>query len=266
MPRLAANLSWLYGDRPFAARFAAAGASGFAGVECLFPYEIAADDLAGLLDAARMTLALFNLPAGDWSAGDRGLAALPGREAEFAASVEQARRYAARCGTRLLHTMAGIVPRGVERARCLDTYYANLRRAAATLADDGVTLLIEPINTRDMPGYLLSTLEEALAIRAQVGAPNLLIQADLYHLQIMGGDLTRRLTAALPHIGHVQIAGVPDRAEPDRGELRHEALFAMLDAAGYDGWVGCEYRPEGRTEDGLGWAARWLSRDRRSSA
>lgn len=265
MPRLAANLSWLYGERPLPERFAAAAASGFSGVECLFPYDIAPDDLAGLLGAAGVTLVMFNLPAGDWLAGERGLAALPGREADFAASLEPARRYATRCGATRLHAMAGIVPHGAERSRYLDTYLANLRRAAATLADDGITLLIEPINPRDMPGYLLSTLEEGLVVCEQVGAANLLIQADLYHLQIMGGDLTRRLIAALPHIGHVQIAGVPDRAEPDRGELRHEALFAMLDAAGYDGWTGCEYRPAGRTEDGLGWAAPWLSAGRPSA-
>ena len=259
MIRLAANLSWLYGEHPFPERFAAAAASGFAGVECLFPYEIPPDELVRLLDASGLSLALFNLPAGDWTRGERGVGALPGREADFANSVEQARRYAARCGTTRLHAMAGIPPRGAERARCLDTYLANMRRAAAALADDGITLLIEPINTRDMPGYLLSTLEEAITICGQVNATNLLIQADLYHLQIMGGDLTRRLAAALPHIGHVQIAGVPDRAEPDRGELRYEALLEMLDARGYDGWVGCEYRPAGRTQDGLGWAAPWLN-------
>lgn len=258
MPRLAANLSWLYGDRPFSDRFAAAAASGFRGVECLFPYELPAHDLAGLLDAAGVELALFNLAAGDWAAGERGLAALPGRETDFAASVEQARRYAGPAGTRRVHAMAGIVPEGADRARWIETYIANLRRAAGALAEDGVTLLIEPINGRDMPGYLLSTLDQALTVVEQVGAPNLKVQADLYHLQITGGDLTRRLAVALPWISHVQVAGVPDRAEPDRGELRHESLFAMLDDAGYDGWVGCEYRPAGRTEDGLGWASHWL--------
>lgn len=266
MPRLAANLSWLFGERPFAERIVAAAANGFTGVECLFPYELAPDVLADLLDTAGVSLVLFNLAAGDWSAGERGVAALPGREAEFAASVEQARRYATRCGTTRLHAMASIVPAGTEHARYLDTYRANLSRAAAALADDGITLLIEPINTRDMPGYLLSTLEDALTVREQVGAANLLIQADLYHLQITGGDLIRRVETALPHIGHVQVAGVPDRSEPDRGELRHEALFAMLDAAGYAGWVGCEYRPAGLTEEGLGWAASWLNPARRSAA
>lgn len=263
MPRLAANLSWLFGERPLPERFAAAAASGFAGVECLFPDELAPDILVDLLAAAELELVLFNLPAGDWATGERGLAALPGREAEFARGVEHARRYAVRCGTQRVHVMAGIVPDGADRARCLDAYLDNLRRAAAVFAEDGVTLLIEPINGRDMPGYLLSTLEQALSVLDQVAAPNLKVQADLYHLQIMGGDLTRRLATALPRIGHVQIAGVPDRAEPDRGEVRHEALFAALDAAGYDGWVGCEYRPAGRTEDGLGWAAPWLRSDRR---
>jgi hydroxypyruvate isomerase len=258
MPRLGANLSWLFGELPFAQRFDAAAASGFAGVECLFPYEIAPAGMARLLRNAGVTLELFNAPAGDWEAGERGVAGLPGRKAECDAGTDRARRYADRCGTPRIHVMAGIVPPGVERERCLDTYLANLDRAARALAEDGRVLLIEPINTRDMPGYLLATLEEAVAVVAAVGADNLRIQADLYHLQIMGGDLIRRVSAALPRIAHVQIAGVPDRGEPDRGELRHEALFAMLDAAGYDGWVGCEYRPRGRTGDGLAWAAPWL--------
>ncbi len=259
MPRLAANISWLFTERPFAARVAAAAAQGFTGVECLFPYATSAGDLAALLRASGLTLELFNLPPGDWTIGERGLAALPGREAQFAASVEEALRYAGACGTRRLHAMAGIPAPDVERSRMLDCYAANLRRAARRLAEEGCTLLIEPINERDMPSYALSSLDEALALIACIGEPNLRVQADLYHLQIMGGDLSHRIEAAMPVIDHVQIAGVPDRHEPDRGELRHEALFDLLDRHGYDGWVGCEYTPRGRTEDGLAWARPWLS-------
>lgn len=259
MPRLAANLSWLYTEHPFPERFGAAAADGFCGVECLFPYAWPAQDVARWLDEAGLEPVLFNMPPGDWDSGERGLAALPGREADFAAALEQARRYADLTGVPRLHAMAGIVPPDVDPAAVRDTYIANLSHAAQILAQDGRTLLIEPINSRDMPGYHLSALDHALDICAAVGSSNLLVQADLYHLQIMGGDLSYRISGALPMIGHVQIAGVPDRNEPDGGELRHEALFAMLDAAGYDGWVGCEYSPRAGTRQGIGWAKPWLN-------
>lgn len=260
MPRLAANLSWLYTERSFPDRFAAAAASGFTGIECLFPYAWPAADVADWLAEAGVAPVLFNLPPGDWDAGERGLAALPGNEARFAATLDVARRYADVTGVRCLHAMAGLVPDGADPAALRATYVANLRLAARALAADGRTLLIEPLNPRDMPGYAIATLEEALAIVAAVGEPNLKVQADLYHLQIISGDLIRRIAAALPSIGHVQLAGVPAREEPDAGEMRHEALFDMLDMHGYAGWVGCEYRPRGRTEDGLGWAEPWLKR------
>lgn len=263
MPRLAANISWLFTEHPFAERIAAASARGFEGVECLFPYQLEAAAMADLLRTSATTMELLNLPAGDWDAGERGLAALPGREAQFGAQVEEGRRYAATCGTPRIHAMAGIPPAGMERARVLDCFAENLRRAARRLADDGCTLLIEPINERDVPGYALSRLEDALAVIAEVGEPNLRVQADLYHLQIMGGDLSHRLVEAMPLIGHVQLAGVPDRNEPDRGELRHELILDLLDRSGYDGWVGCEYAPRAGTVAGLGWARPWLSRGRR---
>lgn len=263
MTRLAANLSWLFTERPFPDRFAAAAAYGFDGVECLFPYELGETELASLLRRSGLSLELFNLPAGSWVAGERGLAALPGRETDFTAALEKGRRYAATCGTPRLHAMAGIPPLGAERERVLDCFRDNLRRAAQALADDGSTLLVEPINTRDLPGYALSTLEDAAAVIAQVGEPNLHIQADLYHLQIMGGDVSRRLIEALPIIGHVQIAGAPGRDEPDCGELRHELVFELLDRHGFKGWIGCEYTPRAGTEAGLGWATPWLSRGRR---
>lgn len=266
MPRLAANLSWLFTERPFEERFAAAAAQGFDAVECSFPYALDAERCTAMLRDAGLTLELINLPAGDWAGGERGLAALPGREAQFDAALEAGRRYASVCGTRRLHAMAGITPKGSEPEQVLDCLAANLRRAARMLATDGCTLLVEPINTRDVPGYTVSTLEEAMAVIALVGEPNVRVQADLYHLQIMGGDIVRRVIAALPLIGHLQVAGVPDRNEPDHGELRHEVVFSALDDHHYDGWIGCEYTPRAQTEAGLAWARPWLSLGPRSSA
>lgn len=255
MPRFAANLSWLFTERPFPERFAAAASCGFAGVEFLFPYDYPPVDVARWAEEAGVEVVMFNLPPGDWAAGERGLAGVPGREEEFREAVATALDYADALGVARLHAMAGVVPPGVAREEAWLCYLRNLRAAAGLLAESGRTLLIEPINRRDMPGYLLATLEDALAAVEAVGAANLRVQADLYHLQIEGGDMTRRLEAAMPQIGHVQVAAVPDRGEPDRGELNHAHLFALLDAAGYGGWVGCEYRPRGRTEDGLGWLA-----------
>ena len=199
------------------------------------------------LDAAGLAQALFNAPPGDWEAGERGLAAIPGRGVAFREAFEQAARYAEVIGPDRIHVMAGIANGTWARA----TYIDNLRWAAERVADRMV--VIEPINTRDMPGYFLNRSDEAVRIIEAIGAPNLKLQFDLYHAQIMEGDLTRRLEALIEHVGHVQIAGVPDRHEPDAGELNIAHLFAVLDGLGYDGWVGCEYRPAGRTEDGLGW-------------
>lgn len=252
MPRLAANLTWMFTEAPFPERFAAAAAAGFTAVEFQFPYTHSPEVVRGWLDAAGLELAMFNLPAGDWAAGERGLAGLPGREDDFRRSVDLGVRYALALGASRLHAMAGLVEHGAERA----TYVLNLRAAAATLADAGLELLIEPINPRDMPGYLLASLSDALAVMEAVGAPNLRLQADLYHLQIVGGDLTQTLRRHIGRIGHVQIAGVPDRNEPDSGEVAFPHLFAELDRLGYAGFVGCEYRPRGRTEDGLGWLRR----------
>lgn len=249
MPRLAANLTTMFTEAPFLDRFAAAAAAGFAGVEFLFPYEHAAQALSERLRASELQTALFNLPAGDWAGGERGLAALAGREGAFRESVEVALRYAGKLGGSRMHAMAGLVADGADRA----TYVSNLRYAAARLAEHGLMLLIEPINPRDMPGYLLHRWDDAVAIQDEVGAANLQLQADLYHLQITGGDLVRTLERDIERIGHVQIAGVPDRNEPDEGEVNFPYLLRLLDELGYGGWVGCEYRPRGRTEEGLGW-------------
>ena len=262
VPRLAANLSWLFTEHAFADRFAAARRHGFEGVECLAPYDLPAQKLARLLNASELKLVMFNLPPGRWDAGERGLAALPGREHEFAVGLEAGRRYAAACGTHMLHAMAGILPAKLDRARAFDCLVKNLRAAAQALASDGCTLLVEPINVRDLPGYALTSLEEAVKLIEFIGEANVRLQADLYHLQIAGGDVYRRVQAVFPLIAHVQIAGVPFRDEPDRGELRYELLFDLLAREQYDGWIGCEYAPHARTEDGLGWVAPWLSQSR----
>jgi len=253
MPKFAANLSMMFNEVPFPERFAAAAAAGFQGVEFLFPYELPAREVARLLADARLDNALFNLPPGDWAAGERGLASLPGREADFRASVEVAIEYAVALGTPTLHAMCGLVPAGADRAAHRAVYIANLRHAAREFARHGRTLVIEPINPRDMPGYFLSRQDDAHAIREAVGEPNLKVQMDLYHAQIVEGDLAVKLRRHVADIGHVQIAGVPDRHEPDEGEVNYPYLFRLLDELGYHGWVGCEYRPRGRTEDGLGW-------------
>ena len=260
MPRFAANLSLMYGEHAFLDRFGAAAADGFDAVEFLFPYEHAPRDIAAALQRHGLTQALFNLPPGDMAAGERGLAALPGREEEFAASLERALPYAQATGCRRLHVMAGIAVPGSDRAALHAAYVANLRRAAARVAPLGITLLIEPINTRDMPGYFLTRQTQAHEVLAEVGAANLKVQMDLYHCQITEGDLAAKLRAyvggADSRVGHLQVAGVPDRHEPDGGEVNYPFLFDLLDELGYTGFVGCEYRPRAGTSAGLGWLRR----------
>ena len=253
MPRFAANLSMMYQEHAFLDRFAAAAADGFRAVEFLFPYEHAPAEIAARLRAHDLTQALFNLPPGDWQAGERGIAALPGREAEFAESVDRALEYASAIGCRSLHAMAGLVAPNADPAQMRRIYVANLGLAAQRLALHGITLLIEPINTRDMPGYFLNDQQQAHDIVAEVGEPNLKVQMDLYHCQIMEGDLLTKLERYLPQVGHIQIAGVPGRHEPDEGELHYTWLLRKLDALGYPGHVGCEYRPRAGTSAGLAW-------------
>jgi hydroxypyruvate isomerase len=250
MPRFAANLSMMFTEHPFMERFGVAAAAGFGAVEFLFPYDHPAADIRAELDRTGLALALFNAPPGDWEAGERGTASLAGREAEFRDSMALALDYAAVLRPHRLHIMAGLA-RG-EAARA--TYIANLGHAAHIAGKQG--LCIEPINNRDMPGYHLNNSTDAVAVLDAVGAANLGLQFDLYHAQIMEGDLTRRLEALMPRIAHIQIAGVPDRHEPDTGEVDYPHLFGVLDRLGYDGFVGCEYRPAGRTGDGLGWFRR----------
>ena len=257
MPRFAANLSMLFNDAPFLERFGRAAAAGFTGVEYLFPYDYAPAELAERLHSHGLSQVLFNLPPGDFAAGERGLAALPGRQAEFREGVERAIEYAQALGCPRLHAMAGLVADERLRPQMRELYLDNLRHAARRLAAHGLTLLIEPINTRSIPGYFLNHQAEAHAILAELGEPNLKVQLDFFHAQIMDGDLAASFTRFQAGVGHVQIAGVPDRHEPDSGEVNYPFLFQLLDEAGYDGWIGCEYNPRGRTEDGLGWFAPW---------
>jgi len=253
LPKFAANLSMMFNEVPFLDRFSAAAEAGFHGVEYLFPYDYPAETVAELLDRHSLENVLFNLPPGNWAGGERGTTCLPGREAEFRAGVETAIAYATRLKTTRVHAMAGIVPPGADMQAVEATYIANLKHAAGELAQHGITLLIEAINTRDMPGFYLNTQAQSYAVMQAVGAPNLEMQMDCYHMQIMEGDLAVKLRKYAQHCGHVQVAGVPERHEPDTGEVRYAYVFEVLDSLGYDGWVGCEYRPAGKTVDGLGW-------------
>lgn len=261
MPRFAANLTMMYPEHPFLERFAAAAADGFEGVEFLFPYDYAVGELKSRLEAHHLTLALFNAPPGNWAAGERGLAALVGREDDFQRSVDQALAYARVLGNRRLHIMAGLVRDDSDRAPARRTYVRNLAYAAAQAAPLDLTIVIEPINPRDMPGYFLQRQDEAHQICAEVGASNLMVQCDLYHAQIVEGDLAVKLRRYHAGIGHIQIAGVPDRHEPDTGELNYPYLFQLIDELGYEGWIGCEYRPRAGTRAGLGWLQPWLPRN-----
>lgn len=257
MPNLAANLSMMFTEVPFLDRFAAAAGAGFGAVEYLFPYEWPADTLAERLAAEGLQQVLFNLPPGDWEKGERGLAALPGREDDFRQALEQALTYAKTLDCPQVHAMAGLAATDGARTAMADTYVSNLKWAADRCARDGIGLLIEPINPFDIPGYFLNHSYQARRIIAAVGHPNLKLQCDLYHMQRLEGHLAETLDACWDVIGHIQIAGVPGRHEPDRGEINYPYLFDRIDAKGYQGWIGCEYRPEGDTVAGLGWARRY---------
>ncbi|MEO8151740.1 MAG: 2-oxo-tetronate isomerase [Rhizobacter sp.] len=255
MPRFAANLSLMYVEHAFLDRFEAAKRDGFAAVEYLFPYEHAPQLLADQLKAHGLKQVLINAPPGDAAAGERGLACVPGREDEFKSLIDKALVYVQALGCPRFHVMAGLAPAGADPALLRVTYIRNLAWAARRAAEVGVDVLIEPINPRDVPGYFLNRQDHAHDIVAEVGAPNLKVQMDLYHCQIVEGDVAMKLRQYLPtgHVGHMQIAGVPDRHEPDEGELNHAYLFELIDALGYVGHIGCEYRPRGDTSAGLGW-------------
>jgi hydroxypyruvate isomerase len=251
MPRFAANLNFLFTELPLLDRFDAAARAGFAAVESTNLYDATADEVAARLRANGLTLALFNMPAGDAAAGERGLTALAGREGEFWAAFETALRYADATGGRRMHLLAGLVQHGAQHA----TYVVNLRRAARAAAAAGVEVLIEPINRRDVPGFFLTRTEQVRDVIAEVGEPNLRLQFDLYHRQIEQGDVATAIETFAPITAHYQIASPPDRGEPDDGEISYAYLFKLIDRTGYDGWIGCEYRPRKGTVEGLKWAA-----------
>jgi hydroxypyruvate isomerase len=257
MPLFAANLSMMYTEVPFLERFARAAADGFIGVEYLFPYDYDAQELKALLAGHGLRQALFNAPPGNWEQGERGVASLPGREREFVQSMEKALRYAAVLECKTVHVMSGNMAPLMLRERQRATLVANLSRAADMAAAQGVTLVLEPINRRNMPLYFLERQDEAQAILTELAKPNLAVQFDMYHCQITEGDLTAKLRRDLPNIRHIQVAGVPDRHEPDQGEVNYEWLFHFLDDAGYSAWIGCEYVPAGNTSEGLGWFKPW---------
>lgn len=259
MPRFCANLSLMFSEVPFLDRFEAAARAGFKGVEYLFPYEFDPADIKSRLDTHGLTQVLFNMPPGDWDGGERGIAALPDRVAEFQQGVRLAADYAVALRCTQVHCMAGIARDRADTAAMRATYVSNLAFAASAFAKHDLNVLIEPINTRDMPGYYLNHTQQALGIIAEIGAANLLLQYDCYHMQIMEGDLAPTIARHLSGIAHVQVADTPGRHEPGTGEINYPFVFAELDRLGYGGWVGCEYRPLGKTIDGLGWAAPYLT-------
>ena len=254
MPNFAANLSMMFNEVDFLDRFKAAADVGFKGVEYLFPYAWPAADLKDRLDDNGLVEALFNMPPGDWDAGERGIAALPGRQSEFQDGVGRALEYADILGCAQIHAMAGIMPADADEEAYLETYVENLRFAAAACGKAGLRLLIEPINTRDMPGYFMNRSGQALQVIETVGSDFLFLQYDIYHMQIMEGSLATTIEANRDIIRHFQIAAVPGRNEPDGGEINYPFLFRHIDALGYDGWTGLEYKPRAGTVEGLGWA------------
>ncbi|MCP1676043.1 hydroxypyruvate isomerase [Natronocella acetinitrilica] len=256
MPKFAANLSMLFNELDFAERFEAAARAGFRGVEYLFPYAWSADELARRLRTFNLTQVLHNLPAGDWEAGERGIACHPDRQTEFREGVELAVEYATTLGCGQVNCLAGVAPEGLTEEHARATFVDNLRHAAGVLEKAGIRLLIEPINTRDIPGFFLNGTRQALDIMDEVGSDNLRLQYDVYHMQIMEGDLAHTLEAHLPRIAHVQIADNPGRHEPGTGEINYPFLFSHLDRIGYQGWIGCEYKPAAGTTEGLAWLPR----------
>jgi hydroxypyruvate isomerase len=255
MPRFAANLTMLFAEMPFLDRFAAAKAAGFSGVEYLFPYEFDKAELREQLDEHGLTQVLHNLPAGNWAAGERGIAVLPDRVDEFRDGVARAVDYANALDCRQLNCLVGIAPRDVDPFEVNDVLVDNLRFAADALAKERIRLLVEPINTLDIPGFFLNKTGQAVQLIADVRSSNLFVQYDIYHMQVMEGDIARSLQKHFAHIAHVQLADNPGRNEPGTGEINYPFLFRHLDGLGYRGWIGCEYKPRTTTVDGLGWHA-----------
>jgi hydroxypyruvate isomerase len=258
MPKLAANLSFLWSELDFMDRFAAAAKAGFKGVEYLFPYDYERGRIAEQLKKHGLAQVLHNLPGGNWAGGERGIGCHPGRAKEFQEGVAQAIEYATALGCRQVNCLAGIRPAHVDPNDARETFIKNLQYAAPRLKEAGIKLLIEPINTRDIPGFFLNHTKQALDIIKAVGSDNLYVQYDIYHMQIMEGDLARTIEANLKLIPHMQLADNPGRNEPGTGEINYGYLLPYVDRLGYDGWIGCEYKPATTTEAGLGWAKQWL--------
>lgn len=260
MPKLAANLSMLFKELPFIERFAAARRSGFTAVEYQYPYELAPQDVAAAARDAGVQVVLHNVPRGDAARGEHGTACLPGREARFREDLERALDYAAAAGCGRLHCLAGVVAAGAERSELHATYVANLRYAAGRLKRAGVKLLIEPLSAGTVANYFLTGSAQAVAVLDQVAADNAFVQYDVFHMQLLEGNLALTIERLLPRIGHVQIADVPGRHEPGSGEINFEFLLPHIDGLGYAGWIGCEYNPRGDTVEGLKWAKSYLDR------
>jgi 2-dehydrotetronate isomerase len=262
MPKFAANLTMMYPELPFLDRFAAASRDGFKAVEFLFPYEYSAVEIERRLKDNELTQALFNAQPGNWSEGERGIASLPGREPEFRRGFQSALNYADVLGNKKIHVMAGLISDDRQRSEHRSVYLRNLEYAASEALSHDITIVIEPINTRDIPGFFLNLQDDAQAVCDEIGAPNLQVQFDIYHCQIVEGDvstkLKRDMTRPNAGIGHIQIAGAPERHEPSLGELNYPYLFELIDALGYTGWIGCEYRPRAGTSEGLGWLKPYL--------
>ena len=260
MPKFAANLTMMFNELDFLDRFEAAAKSGFKGVEYLFPYAFSRDELAERLQQHGLIQVLHNLPAGDWGAGERGIACLPDRVGEFQDSVGQAIDYATALGCRQVNCLAGLMPEGVDPDRIRDTFVSNLKFAADKLGAVGICLFIEPINTCDIPGFYLSRTRQALDIIDASGSDNIALQYDIYHMHIMEGDLAQTIEGNLARIQHMQLADSPGRHEPGTGEINYPFLFGFIDGVGYQGWIGCEYKPVSDTVAGLGWMKRYLTR------
>ena len=255
MPRFCANLTMLYNEHSFVDRFAAARADGFSAVEFMFPYSFAKEQLAEALRKDRLTLVLHNLPAGDWDAGERGIACLPDRIGEFQDGVGRAIEYARALDCPQLNCLVGLTPAQSNAGKVRQVLVENLRFAAAKLAEAGIRLLIEPVNSKDIPGFHLDQVAKAVAVMDEVGSPNVFLQYDLYHQQRMDGELLATYRQLKQRITHIQLADNPGRNEPGTGEINYSFLFEALDREGYDGWIGCEYRPRTNTSEGLGWFA-----------
>ena len=258
MPKFAANLSMLFTEAPFIERFGLAHAAGFKGVEFLFPYAFDSDEIKERLQRHRLQLVLHNLPPGNWQAGERGMACDPRRFEEFQDSVGLGLEYARELGTPRVHCMAGILPGGLAPERAREAYVRALQYAADQFAPHGIEVLIEPINSFDIPGYFLNHSKQALDVISEAARPNLFLQYDIYHMQRMEGELANTIRACLPNIRHMQLADTPGRHEPGTGEINYPYLFRLLDELGYQGWIGCEYLPSARTENSLAWVGPYL--------